>query len=217
VVDRYVTVSDRDSFLATRRLAQTEGILAGGSGGTALHAALQVAREIDDPDAVIAVILPDGGRSYLSKVFNDAWMTEHGFLERGSSKTVGDLLARKHEEDATLDLLTVDSHSRVRDVVTLLHEHGVSQLPVVSGHDPHSVVGSVGERGLLAHAVNDPALLDAQVAEVLEPPFPVVAAAEPVRTAIELLAGEQQAVLVTDDGQPAGILTRADLLEALAE
>jgi cystathionine beta-synthase len=210
-------VSDRDSFLATRRLAQTEGILAGGSGGTALYAALEVAREVDDPDATIAVILPDGGRSYLSKIFNDAWMTEHGFLERGSSKTVGDLLARKHEEDATLDLLTVDSHSRVRDVVALLHEHGVSQLPVVSGHDPHSVVGSVGERGLLAHAVNDPALLDAQVAEVLEPPFPVVAAAEPVRTAIELLAGEQQAVLVTDDGQPAGILTRADLLEALAE
>jgi cystathionine beta-synthase len=217
VVDRYVTVSDRDSFLATRRLAQTEGILAGGSGGTALHAALEVAREIDDPNAVIAVILPDGGRSYLSKVFNDAWMTEHGFLERGSSKTVGDLLARKHEEDATLDLLTVDSLTRVRDVVALLHEHGVSQLPVVSSHDPHSIVGSVGERGLLAHAVGDPALLDAQVAEVLEPPFPVVAASEPVRTAIELLAGERQAVLVTADGEPAGILTRADLLEALAE
>jgi cystathionine beta-synthase len=88
---------------------------------------------------------------------------------------------------------------------------------VVSQHDPHSIVGSVGERGLLAHAVSDPSLLDAQVAEVLEPPFPVVATGEPVRTAIELLAGDRQAVLVTADGQPAGILTRADLLEALAE
>jgi cystathionine beta-synthase len=217
VIDRYITVSDGDSFLATRRLAQTEGILAGGSGGTALHAALEVAREIDDADAVIAVILPDGGRSYLSKIFNDSWMTEHGFLGRGASKTVGDLLSRKHEEDATLDLVTVDSRSRVRDVVALLHDHGVSQLPVVSQHDPHSIVGSVGERGLLAHAVSDPSLLDAQVAEVLEPPFPVVATGEPVRTAIELLAGDRQAVLVTADGQPAGILTRADLLEALAE
>jgi cystathionine beta-synthase len=216
VVDRYVTVSDRDSFLATRRLAQTEGILVGGSGGTALHATVEVARDLDR-DAVIAVILPDGGRSYLSKIFNDAWMTEHGFLERGSTRTVGDLLARKHEGDATLDLLKVDSLSRVRDVVTLLHQHGVSQLPVVSSHDPHSIVGSVGERGLLAHAVGDPSLLDAQVAEVLEPPFPVVASAEPVRTAIELLAGNQQAVLVAANGEPVGILTRADLLEALAE
>jgi cystathionine beta-synthase len=216
VVDRYVTVSDRDSFLTTRRLAQTEAILAGGSGGTALHAALVVARELGE-DATVAVILPDGGRSYLSKIFNDAWMTEHGFLERGSAKTVGDLLAHKHEEDATLDLVTVDSLTRVRDVVTLLHEHGVSQLPVVSSHDPRSIVGSVGERGLLAHAVGDPALLDAQVAEVLEPPFPVVASGEPVRTAIELLAGDRQAVLVTSNGDPVGILTRADLLEALAE
>jgi cystathionine beta-synthase len=216
VVDRYVTVSDRDSFLATRRLAQTEAILAGGSGGTALHAALEVARELGE-DATVAVILPDGGRSYLSKIFNDAWMTEHGFLDRGHTKTVGDLLAHKHEEDATLDLVTVDSLTRVRDVVTLLHEHGVSQLPVVSSHDPRSIVGSVGERGLLAHAVGDPALLDAQVAEVLEPPFPVVASGEPVRTAIELLAGDRQAVLVTSNGDPVGILTRADLLEALAE
>jgi cystathionine beta-synthase len=216
VVDRYVTVSDRDSFLTTRRLAQTEAILAGGSGGTALHAALVVARELGE-DATVAVILPDGGRSYLSKIFNDAWMTEHGFLERGSAKTVGDLLAHKHEEDATLDLVTVDSLTRVRDVVTLLHEHGVSQLPVVSSHDRRSIVGSVGERGLLAHAVGDPALLDAQVAEVLEPPFPVVASGEPVRTAIELLAGDRQAVLVTSNGDPVGILTRADLLEALAE
>ena len=94
------TVSDRDSFLATRRLAQTEGILAGGSGGTALHAALEVAREIDDPEALVAVILPDGGRSYLSKIYNDAWMTEHGFLERGASRTVGDAASHKHEEDA---------------------------------------------------------------------------------------------------------------------
>jgi cystathionine beta-synthase len=216
VVDRYVTVSDRDSFLTTRRLAQTEAILAGGSGGTALHAALVVARELGE-DATVAVILPDGGRSYLSKIFNDAWMTEHGFLERGSAKTVGDLLAHKHEEDATLDLVTVDSLTRVRDVVTLLHEHGVSQLPVVSSHDRRSIVGSVGERGLLAHAVGDPALLDAQVAEVLEPPFPVVAGGEPVRTAIELLAGDREAVLVTSNGDPVGILTRADLLEALAE
>jgi cystathionine beta-synthase len=100
--------------------------------------------------------------------------------------------------------------------VALLHEHRVSQLPVVSAHDPHAVVGSIGERGLLRHAVGDPALLEAAIVDVMEPPFPAVAAEDPVREAVELLAGERQALLVTEDGRAAGILTRADLLEALA-
>ena len=95
LVDRYVTVSDRDSFLTTRRLAETEGMLVGGSCGLAMHAALEVARGIDDPDAMVAVILPDGGRGYLSKIFNDEWMTQYGFLERSADRTVGDVLRMK--------------------------------------------------------------------------------------------------------------------------
>jgi cystathionine beta-synthase len=216
IVDRWIRVSDRDSFTMARRLAQTEGILAGGSGGTALVAALRVAREVSDPEAMIAVILPDGGRSYLSKVFNDAWMTQHGFLERASDQTVGDVLRSKREAGEMPPLVTVETHGRVRDAVALLHEHRVSQLPVVSAHDPHAVVGSIGERGLLRHAVGDPALLEAEIVDVMEPPFPAVAAEDPVREAVELLAGERQALLVTEDGRAAGILTRADLLEALA-
>jgi cystathionine beta-synthase len=216
IVDRWVQVSDRDSFLATRRLARTEGILAGGSGGTALHAALLVAREIDDPDALIAVILPDGGRSYLSKVFNDAWMTQHGFLERAAEASVGDVLRRKREAGEMPPLVTVETQQKVRDAIALLHEHRVSQLPVVSAHDPGTVVGSIGERGLLKHAVSDPALLDAPAVDVMEPPFPAVSSEDPVREAVELLAGERQALLVTEAGRAAGILTRADLLEALA-
>ena len=226
IVDRWIRVSDRDAFLMARRLAHVEGILAGGSSGTALVAALQVARELDahvpagtgtgDPEAVIAVILPDGGRSYLSKVFNDAWMTQHGFLERAPDQTVGDVLRAKREAGEMPPLVTVETHGRVRDAVALLHEHRVSQLPVVSAHDPHTVVGSLGERGLLRHAVDDPALLDAEIVEVMEPPFPAVATEDPVREAVELLAGERQALLVTEDGRAAGILTRADLLEALA-
>jgi len=215
IVDRYVTVSDRDSFLTTRRLAQTEGILAGGSCGTALWAALEVAREIDDPEAMVAVILPDGGRSYLSKVFNDAWMTQHGFLERTGEQTVAEVLRRKHAGGEIPPLVTVETHSKVSDAVALLHEHRVSQLPVVSGHDPNTVVGSIGERGLLGHAVRDPGLLSAEIVDVMEPPFPAVAAEAPVREAVELLAGERQALLVTEDGRPVGIVTRADLLESL--
>ena len=215
VVDRWVRVSDRDAFLTTRRLAMTEGILAGGSCGMAVHAALEVAAGIDDPDAMVAVILPDGGRGYLSKVYSDAWMTEYGFLERTGEESVGDVLLRKHD-DTIPALVTVRTDQPVREAVALLHEHRVSQLPVVSAHDGQAVVGSIGERGVLKRAVSDPDVLDARLIDVMEVPFPAVSAGDPVREAVELLSGDRQALLVTREGRPAGILTRADLLEALA-
>jgi cystathionine beta-synthase len=216
VIDRWIRVSDKDSFLTTRRLAQMEGILAGGSGGLALHAALQLGAEIEDPEALIVVILPDGGRSYLSKIFSDGWMRQYGFLERDSNLAVGDVLARKRAAGEIPPLVTVQTHFRVRDAVALLHEHRVSQLPVVSAHDPATVVGAIGERGLLKRAAEDPALLDAEIIEVMEPPFPAVSADDPVREAVRLLVGDQQALLVTNDGRAEGIVTRTDLLEALA-
>ena len=216
VVDRWVTVSDRDAFLTTRRLAQMEAILAGGSGGLAVHAALVVAAGIADPEAVVVVMIPDGGRSYLSKVYSDAWMRQYGFLDRGEDLTVGDVLRRKREAGEIPSLVTVEPQFRVRDAVALLHEHRVSQLPVVSAHDPSSIVGAIGERGLLRHAAEDPGLLDAQIVEVMEPPFAAVSSQDPVREAVELLVGDRQALLVTDDGRAAGLVTRTDLLEALA-
>src|SRR3954466_13029143 len=177
LVDRWVTVSDRDAFSMTRRMAAEEGLLIGGSGGLAAFAALKVAEEITDPDAMVVVVLPDGGRSYLSKIYSDAWMTQYGFLERpGGDVPLGDVLRRKHESGEMPPLVTVRTHDTVRNAVALLHEHRVSQLPVVSGQDPHAVVGSVGERGLLKHAVEDPRLLSAEIIHVMEPPFPAVAA-----------------------------------------
>ena len=215
VVDRWVTVSDRDAFLTTRRLAQDEGILAGGSGGLALHAALAVAAEIEDPEALIVVILPDGGRSYLSKIYSDGWMRQYGFLERGADLTVGDVLRRKREAGEIPSLVTVQTHFRVRDAVALLHEHRVSQLPVVSANDPATIVGAIGERGLLRRAAEDPTLLDAQIIEVMEAPFAAVSDQDPVREAVALLVGDQQALVVTQDGRAAGLVTRTDLLKAL--
>jgi cystathionine beta-synthase len=215
VVDRYVRVSDRDAFLTTRRLAAREGMLVGGSGGLAVHAALVVAEEVDDPAAMIAVILPDGGRAYLSKIFNDTWMASHGMLERQSDRTVGDVLRAKRAAREIPPLVVVETRQRVRDAIALLHEHRVSQLPVVSHTDPGAVVGSIGERGLLKHAADDPAIMGTPIVDVMEPPFPAVSAADPVREAVELLTGDRQALLVTQDGRPAGIVTRADLLEAL--
>jgi cystathionine beta-synthase len=215
VVDRYVTVSDRDSFLTTRRLAAEEALLVGGSCGLAVHAALQVATGIEDPEAMVVVVLPDGGRAYLSKIFNDAWMTQYGFLERSGDRTVGDVLRDKTVAGEIPPFVTVQSHQRVRDAIALLHEHRVSQLPVVSGSDENTVVGSVGERGLLKHAMDDPQLMSAEIFGVMEAPFPAVSTDDPVREAVELLAGEGQALTVTQDGRPVGIVTRADLLESL--
>src|SRR5690348_521258 len=190
VVDRWITVSDRDAFLTTRRLALTEGILAGGSGGLALHAALQVATEVEDPEAMIVVILPDGGRSYLSKIYSDSWLRQYGFLERESKLVVGDVLRRKLDAGEMPSLVTVETHHRVRDAVSLLHEHRVSQLPVVSPHDPATIVGGISERGLLKRTAADPSRLDAEIVEVMEPPFPAVSTEDPVREAIELLVGD---------------------------
>ena len=146
IVDRYVTVSDRDSFLWTRRLAETEGILAGGSCGLALYAAYQVARDRRSRGDGRRDLL-GRGRSYLSKVFNDSWMRQYGFLGREEELTVGDVLRRKQASEEIPPLLTVDAHAKVRDAVSLLHEHRVSQLPVVSSHDPQTIVGSVSNAG----------------------------------------------------------------------
>ncbi|MGI8731327.1 MAG: cystathionine beta-synthase [Solirubrobacteraceae bacterium] len=216
VVDRYIKVSDRESFLMARRLAQKEGLLTGGSCGMACVAALRVAREVKSPLAMIAVILPDGGRSYLSKVYNDAWMSRYGFIERAANVTVADVLTRKRSGVDIPQLVTVGAQDEVRDAVALLGEHRVSQLPVVSAHDESAVVGSITERGLLRHVVQEPALLDAKVFAMMGAPFPAVAASDLVEEAVALLAGNREALLVTLDGRPTGILTRADLLEALA-
>ena len=215
-IDRWVTVSDRDSFLTARRLAQTEGILAGGSGGLALHAALQVGAELGDPEAMVVVVLPDGGRSYLSKIFSDSWMRQYGFLARDAHLTVGDVLRRKRAAGEFPSLVTVQPHYKVRQAVSLLHEYRVSQLPVVAADDTTNVIGAIGERGLLRHAASDPGLLDAEIAAVMEPPFPSVDAEDPVREAVEALAGDQQALLVVENGRAEGLVTRTDLLEALA-
>jgi cystathionine beta-synthase len=206
VVDRYVTVSDQESFLMTRRLAQTEALLVGGSCGLAAHAALEVARPLGE-EALVVVVLPDGGRAYLSKVFNDQWMRQHGFLPRSTELAVGEVMER--------GFVSVDLDQTAREAVTLMHDHQVSQLVVMS-RDHDAIVGSIGERGLLRRAMGDPDVLGARIAEVMDPPFETVGVDDTVRGAIEALAGPGSALTVVDGERPVGIVTRSDLLEALA-
>lgn len=212
LIDRYITVSDGDSFLMARRLVAREGLFAGGSTGTALCAALTVARELDDPEAMVVTIIPDGGRPYVSKVFNDSWMREHGYLGDEGALTVGDVLTAKGEEGP---LLTVGSHDAVGRALELMREHGVSQVPVVSGEDERAFVGTVSERGLLMASADHPGILGEPVTEVLEPPLPELASGDPVSDAIHMLRDEGKPVIVVDDGRSLGILTAFDLIEAL--
>ena len=212
LVDGYVRVSDRDSFLMARRLVAREGLFAGGSTGTALVAAVQVARELDDPDALVATVIPDGGRPYVSKVFNDSWMREYGYLGDEGGLTVGEVIRSRGVDRP---MLTVDSHDQVGRALELMREHGVSQVPVVSGEEGRAFLGTVSERGLLMASADHPGILGEPVTEVIEPPLPELAAESPVSEAIHMLLDERKPVIIVDDGRALGILASVDLIEAL--
>jgi cystathionine beta-synthase len=214
VVDRYVKVSDRDSFRMARAVTRQEGILIGGSAGSAVFAALQVARDLDGTKTIV-VLLPDTGRQYLSKVYSDSWMLQHGMLDRPDVIRVEEVLMAKHGE--LPPLITVGAHDKVRQAVERLQEADISQAPVVreESTDVSQFVGSIRDRELLDRIFRDPDALQADVAEVMAPPIPMVEFDDPIESAFgELEHGP--AVLVTKAGQVLGVLTRSDLLDFLA-
>jgi cystathionine beta-synthase len=215
VVDRFVRVSDRDSFLMARAVTRQEGILVGGSCGTAVVAALAVARDLDDPDATIVVLLPDTGRQYLSKIYSDSWMLQYGMLERPDVVRVDEVLASKGPD--LPPLITVAAHDKVRQAVDVLQAHSISQAPVVreASTEVSQLVGSIRDRELLDRVFRDPDALQADVAEVMAPPIPVVEWDDPVESAFAELE-RASAVLVAKAGQVLGVLTRSDLLDFLA-
>ncbi|HSS09669.1 MAG TPA: cystathionine beta-synthase [Acidimicrobiales bacterium] len=214
VVDRVVMVGDRDSFLTARRVTREEGILVGGSCGTAVWAALAVGRDLG-PDDVVVVLLPDSGRGYLSKVYNDEWMADYGFLRAGG-ETVAEVMGRKSRD--LPPLVHVHPDETVRTTISILKEFGVSQMPVVKAEPPLAlaeVVGSVTDRTLLDRAFHDPTVVDRPVQELMDAPLPTIGMGETVDEAATRLQ-RSQAVLVLDSGHPVGILTRSDLLDFLA-
>jgi cystathionine beta-synthase len=221
IPDEIIAVSDADSFDMTRRLAREEALLVGGSCGMAAVAAIKVA-ERAGPDALVVVLLPDGGRGYLSKVFNDAWMESYGFL-RGrldgsiDQSTVGDVLRRK--SGALPDLVHTHPSETVRDAIGILREYGVSQMPVVGAEPPimaGEVAGSVSERELLSAVFEGRANLADAVSQHMSPALPLIGAGDLVSTGAKAVR-EGDAVMVVEEGKPVGVLTRHDLLGFLSD
>jgi cystathionine beta-synthase len=217
VPDEIVAVTDAESFAMTRRLAREEGLLVGGSCGMAVVGALRVARGAG-PDAVVVVLLPDGGRGYLGKIYNDAWMRSYGFLGREGTRdgTVADVLRAKSGD--LPELVHTHPTETVRDAIEIMREFGVSQVPVVGAEPPvviGEVAGSVTAKGLMDAVFADRARLSDRVAQHMDPPLPLVGAGESVADLRGLLE-HSDAVLVTADGKPAGVVTRADVLGYLA-
>jgi cystathionine beta-synthase len=216
LVDRWIRVSDRDSFLTARRLTREEGILVGGSSGTAMFAALEVAKELDE-NALVLVLFADSGRSYLSKIYNDEWMRQNGYLERYPvHATVLDVV---RDRMGTPGLIVVSKGQSVRSAIDTMQRYGISQIPVVANGEAAlvtDIVGSVQETTMLDRVFREPALVDERVERVMEAPFPIVQASEDIERLYSELSAGAPALLAASDDRPVSIITKADLLEFVA-
>ena len=223
VIDRWVRVGDRDAFEMARRLTREEGILGGGSCGTALVAALQVVHELSNGpagnEAVVVVLLPDTGRNYLSKLYNDEWMRVNGLLPTtGAVVRVDDLLHDRHH-GALPDLVIARTTQRVGDAISVLQEYGISQLPVSEepdGAETAGFVGSITEKGLLDRAFRDPSIVERTVGEVMDRPLPIVDTSTSLDAAFALLSDGSSALIATRGDRAVGVVTKLDVLEYLA-
>jgi cystathionine beta-synthase len=214
VVDEILRVDDRTSFALTRRLAREEGILCGGSAGTALAAALEYAKRLT-PEDVVVVLLPDTGRGYLSKVFNDTWMRENGFFEQPAQPVLADVLAFKHQTEAEIPLLVgINPNDTVAQAIEYFHRYGISQLPVI---EDNRVVGSLTETQLLQRLAAGERLNGQTVREWQGPPLPLLPESAPVREAYTLFAGGQTAIAVVGAEGLRGVISKSDLMEFWAE
>ena len=224
VIDRWVRVSDRDAFAMARRLTREEGILSGGSCGTAMVAARAVVRDLVATDggheAVVVVLLPDSGRSYLSKIYNDEWMRANGLMATtGAATRIDTLLADRHHAPDLPAVVVARTTQGVGDAIATLQAYGISQLPVseeADGDDVVGLVGSISEKGLLERAYRDPSVVERTVGEVMDPPLPLVEASATLDEAFGLLSGGASALVAARGERPVGVVTKLDLLEYLA-
>ena len=223
VIDRWVRVSDAAAFAAARRLTREEGILAGESCGTALIAALTVARELTAADggrdAVMVVLLPDGGRNYLSKLYNDEWMRKSGLLGwQTSRERISAVLGDGHREGELPAVILARTTDRVAGAIDTLERYGISQMPVTEREDDaiEGIVGSLNERSLLERAYRDPGVVERTVGEVMDRPLPTIDVSASLDDAFVALSAGAPALVAVAAGKPAGVVTKLDLLEYLA-
>ncbi|HUN65350.1 MAG TPA: cystathionine beta-synthase [Bacteroidota bacterium] len=209
VIDDIVEVTDKESFLAARRLTRDEGIFGGGSSGTAIAGALKYADRMKD-DNVMVILLPDTGERYLSKIYNDEWMRENGFLipDRVTAKYVLQAKAKNIPQ-----IIAIDPAATVRDALALFRENDVSQLPVI---EKGKTVGTLIDNDLMSAVLEDNNRLDGRVRDFMEPAFPVIGSSAPIEHVIDFLKKKDSAVLIEEDHNIIGILTRYDVLEYLA-
>ena len=210
VIDKIMRITDRESFLMARRIAREEGLLVGGSSGTAVAAAVRVAQELP-PEAVLVVVMPDSGRGYMSKIFNDEWMIANGFLEDTKTKaTVGDVLRNK---EPLPPMIAIGEDDVVKHALDLLRENEISQLPVMHGDQ---VVGSVNDVAVMRAVFDHADLIHEPVKNVMGSPFPMLEAGADVDQAYKLLTLANSAIVVTDRGRPVGVVTRQDIISFLS-
>jgi cystathionine beta-synthase len=216
LVDTVVPISDEDSFLMARRVTREEGLHIGGSGGTAVAAALEVGRGLG-PEHLVVVLIPDSGRGYLSRVFDQDWMAGYGFLRAAGEHTVAEIIEARRGDIPPL--VYIQPHETVRRAVNVMRGYGVSQLPVAKGEMPLAaaeILGAVDELALMDRAFHEPAVMDEPVEKVMGPRLPTIGIGQPIALAVELL-DRAGALVVLAGGRPHVVLGRTDILNHLSQ
>lgn len=209
VIDQFIKVTDKDGAIMARRLSREEGIFGGWSCGSALHGALEYAREYLKKNDMMVVLLPDHGTRYLSKVYNDMWMKDHGFLEERTYGTAREIIAKRNGKDS---LFTVSKSSTIGEAIKILNREGVDQMPVTEANE---FVGSVTTTSLIEKIIYDPTLKDKSVGEIMDKPMQVVALDSTLDVLSSLLNRNNRALLVRDEQERAHIITQHDILRAI--